>query len=191
MPEPHISAIAAIITRSSGEANRLIADFATRQRAAGWRIRGLIQEQAGNDEGGIVLIDLDDGTRYPITQDLGTGTASCGLDPARIADASHVMHRIANEGADLAVFNRFSGLEAEGGGFAAEMLLLMSSGMPVLAIVPEHHLLQWRKFTGGHSTELPPATAALENWFLANFSLINRYGCSELPRSMRHSKKEG
>lgn len=162
----HSLPIAAIVTRSSGEANHLIADFAARQRAAGRRIRGLLQELYNCDTGcQIALVDLDDGTRYPITQDLGSGSTSCGLDPARIAEAGVVMRRIVAEGADLAVFNRFSGLEAEGGGFAAEMLALMSQGQPVLTIVPEKHLADWRHFTGGLACELPPDATALETWF--------------------------
>jgi len=168
MPDTRPPVIAAIVTRASGEANRLIADFAVRHQAAGWRIRGLIQEQPACDDGcRIFVVDLDDGTRYPITQDLGPGAESCGLDPSLIAEASRVMRRIESEGADLAVFNRFGGLEADGGGFAAEMLNLMAGGIPVLAIVPDRHLAQWREFTGGLSAELPPSAAALDAWFFA------------------------
>ncbi len=168
MPDTRPPVIAAIVTRTSGEANRLIADFAVRQKAAGWRIRGLIQEQPACDDGcQIFVVDLDDGTRYPITQDLGPGSDSCGLDPTLIADASRVMRRITDEGADLAVFNRFGGLEVEGGGFAAEMLTLMASGIPVLVIVPDRHLAQWREFTGGLSSELSPNANALDSWFFA------------------------
>ena len=70
----------------------------------------------------VVLIDLENEQRYPITQDLGPGSAACALDPGLMADAAQVMRRIADEGADLAIFNRFGALEAEGGGLAAEML---------------------------------------------------------------------
>ncbi len=158
--------IAAIITRSSGEANQLIADFAARQLAAGRRIRGLLQELYDCDQScQIALIDIEHGTRYTITQDLGPGSESCGLDPALMAEAGSVMRRIADEGADLAIFNRFSGLEAEGGGFAAEMLSLMSQHIPVLTIVPERHLTDWRHFTGGLASELPADAEALEGWF--------------------------
>ena len=75
------------------------------------------------------------------------------------------MRRIAVEGADLAVFNRFGALEAEGGGLAAEMLELMSRGQPVLVIVGERHLDAWRNFTGGLASELPATTDALNRWF--------------------------
>lgn len=158
--------IAAVVSLSSGDANALIADFATRQRAAGRRVRGLIQELKVCDRGcQVVLIDLDNDARYRITQDLGPGSTSCGLDPALIAEAGTVMRRIADEGAELAIFNRFGALEADGGGFAPEMLSLMSEGIPVLTVVPAGQLERWRHFTGGLGSELPASAAALDAWF--------------------------
>lgn len=158
--------IAAIVSQTSGDANVLIVDFAARQRAAGRRVRGLVQELRMCDNGClVVLIDLDNHQRYPITQDLGAGSTSCGLDPALIAEASGVMRRIAAEGAELAVFNRFGALEADGGGFAPEMLALMSEGIPVLTVVPAGQLERWRHFTGGLGRELPVCAAALDDWF--------------------------
>lgn len=158
--------IAAVVSQISGDANALIIDFAARQRAAGRRVRGLVQELTMCDNGcQVVLIDLDNNARYRITQDLGAGSTSCGLDPARIAEASCVMRRIADEGAELAIFNRFGGLEADGGGFAPEMLALMSEGIPVLTVVPAGQLERWRHFTGGLGSELPACAAALDDWF--------------------------
>ena len=166
MTSPSLS-IAAIVTQGAGEANRLIADFAARQKAAGHRVRGLIQELDVCDERGcqFVLIDIDDEKRYPISQDLGAGSTSCSLDPGLLAEAGGVMRRIAEEGADLAIFNRFGTREAEGGGMADEMLALMSRGMPVLTVVPQKHLDDWRHFTGGLASELPADAAALDAWF--------------------------
>lgn len=165
---PDTLPIAAVVSVVSGDANALIADFATRQLAAGRRVRGLVQELRQCDDGcQVVLIDLDRGDRYRITQDLGPGSTSCGLDPALIAEACGVMRRIAVEGAELAIFNRFGGLEADGGGFAPEMLALMSEGVPVLTIVPVGQLARWREFTGGLGRELPVDPAALDAWFAA------------------------
>lgn len=167
MSAPSPLPIAALVTRSSREADQLIADFTRQQQAAGRRIRGLRQTLEACDNSGcmVILIDLENERRYPITQDLGPGSAACGLDPGLIADAAQVMRRIAVEGADLAVFNRFGALEAEGGGLAAEMLELMSRGQPVLVIVGERHLDAWRNFTGGLASELPATADALNRWF--------------------------
>ena len=158
--------IAALVALRSGEADALLAGFAADRRRAGRRIRGLRQEMRDCDNGcQVVLVDLDDGSLYPITQDLGAGSESCALDPGLLAEASVVLRRIAAEGAELAVFNRYSNLEAEGGGFAAEMLDLMSRGIPVLTIVPERRLADWHRFTGGFAVDLPVDRAALDAWF--------------------------
>lgn len=164
MSEPRI---AAIVTLHSGEADGLLAAFARQQRAAGRRVRGLLQKSIACDDDGCTyaVVDLDDGREYPISQDLGSGSQACSLDPGLIAEASLVMRRIGQEGAELAIFNRFGGLEAEGGGFAAEMLHLMSSDIPVLTVVPARFLAIWRDFTGGLAEELPPTPAALADWF--------------------------
>lgn len=166
LPPPDALAIAALVSSQSGDADSVLAAAAAALRAEGWRVRGLLQAfRPGDGNCRIELIDLDDGSRHAITQDLGRGSEACCLDAARLADASAVMRRIAAEGADLAVFNRFGGLEAEGEGFAAEMLELMSAGIPVIAIVPYRHLAAWRIFTGGLATELVAEAGAVEAWF--------------------------
>lgn len=163
-------AIAAIVTRHAGEADGLLAAFAARQRAAGRRVRGLLQQTVACDDERCTyaVVDLDDGRSYPISQDLGRGSQSCSLDPALIAEAGAVMRRIGVEGAELAIFNRFGGLEVDGDGFAGEMLALMAGDIPVLTVVPERHLAAWRHFTGGLARELAATPEALDAWFAAH-----------------------
>ena len=64
-------------------------------------------------------------------------------------EPEQMLRRIAGEGADLAIFNRFAAMEAGGDGLAAEMLEVMSGDIPVLTVVPPKHLAAWRHFTGG------------------------------------------
>jgi hypothetical protein len=166
MPQPAL--IAAIVPTPAQPADHLLRDFVEALRSRGLRVRGLLQEACPTDWGcKFSLRDLDTGRRYPISQNLGSQSTACTLDPAGIAEATGVMRAIAGSGADLAVFNRFSGLEADGEGFAAEMLSLMSQGMPVITIVQEKWLPAWRHFTGGLAVELPPDEAALHAWFAA------------------------
>lgn len=158
--------IAAVVQRDAGGADELVADFARSLLGQGWRVRGLVQEMRPASRGcAFALVDLDDGRSYPISQELGAGAMACSVDPAGIAEASAVMRRIAEQGADLAVFNRFGGLEAGGEGFRAEMLAVMSRGIPSLCIVPERYLAAWRQFTGGQASELEARREALEEWF--------------------------
>lgn len=162
-------AIAAVVRRDDGGIDDLVAGFAISLINRGWWVRGLVQEMHDADNGCVIsLVDLDHGTLYPITQNLGKFSDACRLDPAGIAEASGVLRRIANEGADLAVFNRFAGLEAGGHGFCNEMLEIMSQDIPSLTIVPERHLTAWRFFTGGLGIELEASLPALEDWFFGH-----------------------
>jgi len=160
--------IAAVISRASGDADDLLAACAARWQAEGRRVRGLLQancESAGKCR--LSLIDLADGSVMPITQELGSGSSACSLDPQRLTEAGNALRRALAEGADLVIVNRFGALEAAGEGFAAEMLEIMSRGIPLLTVVPLPRLEAWRHFTGGLGVELAAEAAALTAWFAA------------------------
>ena len=166
MPQTRHPCIAAIVPDPDREVDSLLLAFARDMQAQGWRVRGLTQVLEDCPGGcAIALLDLETGARHTITQDLGAGSQSCRIDAAQVADASAVMRRIAGEGADLAIFNRFGSLETAGGGFAAEMLTLMTEGVPVLTAVAAKHLAAWRNFTGEFAIELPPTRDAMVRWF--------------------------
>ncbi|NTV70381.1 MAG: DUF2478 domain-containing protein [Azonexaceae bacterium] len=158
--------IAAIVPHDDENADRVLHTFISHLQQRGLRVRGLAQEMCQTDNGcSISLVDLEDGQRYGISQNLGRQSASCSVNPQGLAEASIVLRLIADEGADLAVFNRFSGMEAGGEGFAAEMLDIMSRGIPTIVIVREKWLPVWRRFTGGLACELRPDVKALDAWF--------------------------
>lgn len=160
--------IAAVVPNGTADIDSLMSAFAHDLIAQGWRVCGLIQEfMADGPNCEVTLVDLSAGTRYGISQRLGSQSTACRLDPGALAEASVVMRRIADEGADLAIFNRFAAMEAAGDGLAAEMLALMSGDIPVLTIVQQKHLAAWRHFTGGLAAELPAERPALDGWFRA------------------------
>lgn len=159
---------AAGVLHGPGEAvDTLLAAFAAEQRARGVRVRGLVQHDRLRESDGrkvMELVDVDTGQRFPISQDLGAGAASCNLDPAGIAAAAVVLRRALEEGAELVVVNRFGALEIERGGFAAELLELMASGTPSVMAVSERHLAGWQEFSEGRAAVLAPTPAALAAW---------------------------
>lgn len=164
-PVPHI---AALIADANADADRLLLDFARQLEQSGYRARGLVQQKCHAEAGCAVwLQDVDNGESYPISQRLGSHSTSCQIDTGGMAEASIVMRRISEDNTDLAIFNRFTGLEAKGEGFAQEMLNLMSQGIPVITIVSPRHLPAWRHFTGGLACELPAEASVLERWFAA------------------------
>lgn len=158
--------IAAIVHTENGLADELLADFAFTLHKNGWRVRGLVQQsQSGLDKKATVLVDLDKGTCFPLFQNLGTGAGSCSIDQSSMAAASIVLRNALDEKPDLVIVNRFGAMEAEGKGFADEMLALMSEEIPLLTVVRESWSFDWRCFIGGAGTQLEPSLNALEAWF--------------------------
>lgn len=161
--------IAAVVSSEPDVADALVAEFASRLGRQGWCVCGLVQHSR-KDSGKhkqMTLTDLSDPTRcFQISQDLGSGSSTCCLDPAGVAAAGVVLRNALEQKPDLAIANRFGVLEASGGGLSDELLALMSERTPLLLVVAERYLEAWREFTGGESVELPPQIEALESWFL-------------------------
>lgn len=160
--------VAAIVSAVNGSANGLLTDFARTLRASGWRVKGLVQDSTfdvGTHQRQMALVDLDDGRRFSISQNLGPGSRSCCIDPGGVSAASAALRRALTEGADLVIANRFGELEAGGSGLASEMLALMADGIPLLTVVGNRYLENWRRFTGNAADELPAHVEALANWF--------------------------
>lgn len=161
---------AALLDDGSGRAAMVLAGFAAQQRAQGLRVRGLLMTRPGTqaDEAAtcntaMVLVDLEHGDEYLVSQALGTLSTSCRADPAGFARASVALRRALDEAPDLLVVNRFGMLEAEGGGFRDEFLEILSRDVPLLTVVHQRHLPAWEHFTGGAAI-LPAHLQALHDW---------------------------
>lgn len=157
--------LAAVIHSGADPVDELLELFALNLRDSGWQIRGLVQRSCGPDKAQTTLVDLDSGERFPLFQQLGAGSTSCSLDPVGVTTASASLRAALDRRTDLAVANRFGALEASGGGLAAEMLALMSAGVPLLTVVNKIYLAKWRRFSGEYGVELQPSRLALNAWF--------------------------
>jgi NADH:ubiquinone oxidoreductase subunit 6 (subunit J) len=112
----------------------------------------------------MVLVDVDKRDGYLVSQPLGRDSKACRADPQGFARASMVLRSAAAEEPDLVVCNRFGKLEAEGGGFSAELLEILSRDIPLLTVVSHHLVDDWQRFTGGEAQLLPPTRAAVDAW---------------------------
>ncbi|MCL2589734.1 MAG: DUF2478 domain-containing protein [Betaproteobacteria bacterium] len=158
--------VAAIVHSEHGVADNLLADFAFGLRRDGWRVQGLVQQEiGGHGKAATMLVDLENGMRYPLFQDLGPGSTSCSLDQSSLAAASIALREALVQQPDLAVANRFGAVEAEGKGLMTEMLALIADGIPLITSVASDYLMDWRMFCGNAGVELPPEIDALRNWF--------------------------
>jgi hypothetical protein len=158
--------VAAIVHRRGDRADELLTRFALDLRDSGWRIRGLVQRPCGKRRMRAALVDLDTGLHFPLFHRSGRWSLACSPEPGCIDAASATLRTARESGSDLAVANRFGTLEAIGGGLAGEMLALMNDSQPLLMVVSETYLDDWRDFTCGQGIELPPSRPALDEWFV-------------------------
>ena len=170
---------AAIIHTPDQKVDALLAGFAAELKAKGVVVRGVVQRNTPDPDGGhdkMDLIDIETGDIFPISQNLGRAAGSCHLDQSGLAEASAVLRRALDDRPDLIITNRFGEQEATGRGFADEMLAAMSEGIPVLTAVVDKWRWQWQNFTGGAAASLPASKAALHSWFGAIGSADNKPG---------------
>jgi hypothetical protein len=159
--------VAAIAHDGGDDVDALLAAFAHRQRARGRRVLGLVMRHRAAAEGcraAMFLSDLDSGREYLVSQALGADSTSCRADPQGFAQASAVLRDALEREPDLVVCNRFGVLEAEGGGFAAELLALLERGIAVLTVVGPRHADAWQRFVG-EADALTSDPADWERWF--------------------------
>lgn len=160
--------IAAVIYPADFNPSPLLAEFAQELKAAGVRLVGAVQYDNGPMETcGIEFEVLPTGQRMALSQELGTGSSACRLDPNAMADAAALIKQGINQGAQLAVFNKFGAQEAGGDGLRAEMIDAVMAGIPLLTAVPERFTDDWNEFTGGESSVLPMEADALRQWWQA------------------------
>lgn len=158
--------VAAIHNDGQGDVDAGLARFAHEQRALGKRVLGLLMASRAADEScqaAMVLTDIDTGDEYLVSQPLGSGSNACAADPQGFARASAVLRDALHRAPDLVICNRFGSLEAENGGFVAELLALMAQGTPVLTVVSTRHLAAWQRFAG-EVPLLPNEPAAWAAW---------------------------
>ena len=158
--------IAAIVHDHEDGADALVRAFVERQSRAGLDVRGLVMEPGveGRNRSRRRLRDIRTGESFEIFQDLGVGSQACCLDVFRLAAASAALRVAGDARPNLVVISRYGRQEAGGGGFAAELLALMTEGIPVLTIVAGEFLEDWRRFTGGLGVELPVDAGLLHAW---------------------------
>ena len=136
-PEQSIP-VAAIVHESTDQADELLLQFALSLKKAGLKVRGVAQVTASRppaDTRNMSIMDIFTGERLNISQNRGKDARGCCLDSAALSDASIILRRACADQPDLTVVNRYGRMEAEGSGFANELLELMSLGLPVLTVV--------------------------------------------------------
>ena len=149
-----------------GDVEALLAGFVDSLRGQGVAVGGLLQHSSreANGRPRMEMTDIAGGETFLISQNLGRDSSACCVDINAIADAGGRLRRAIAAKPDLLVINKFSGLEAEGGGLRAEFLEALASGLPVLTGLSERHRDAFEEMVDGAATYLEPNFSALEAW---------------------------
>lgn len=158
----------AIVAPAGTPAQPVLAAFTAELISRGFAVAGVTQSVSRDGDGrktGMHLHPVEGGTAISMAQGLGRGSSSCVIDESGVADAAARLRQGLDSGCDLAVFNKFGHLEQEGRGFHAELLLALSTRVPVLVTLPPEMLGPWLEFCGGACTLLPASADALWRWW--------------------------
>jgi len=160
--------IAAILYTPEDNIEALLVRVARTLAERGVRLGGVIQHDiatAINDPCAMELEDLRNGERFSLSQELGSGSEACRLDPAALAHASVAVRAAVDQGAQLVMINKFGAQEANGDGLRDEMGFAVVSGTPLLTAVGRRFLPEWEAFTGGDGSLLEPSFDSVITWW--------------------------
>ena len=150
-----------------GDVEALLARFADSLRGQGVAVGGLLQRSSreANGRPRMEMIDIASGDVILISQNLGGKSSACCVDLSGVANASAYLRRAIAARPDLLVINKFSGLEAKGGGLRAEFLDALASGLPVLTGLSERNRGAFEEMAGDAAQFLPAEDGALRDWW--------------------------
>ncbi|RUS58927.1 DUF2478 domain-containing protein [Pseudorhodobacter sp. E13] len=147
-----------------GQMDLLLADTAARLRAEGCALAGVVQVNEEFDPARPCHMDLHvlNGTSViRISQDLGTLSKGCRLDPSALEQAVGLVAQALEAGPALLIINKFGRQEAEGRGFRPLIGQALAAAVPVLTAVSAGYLDAFERFAEGMGTALPCETDAV------------------------------
>ena len=150
-----------------GDVEDLLARFADSLRGQGVAVGGLLQRSSreANGRPRMEMVDIASGETILISQNLGGKSSACCVDLDGVATASAYLRRAIAQAPDLLVINKFSGLEAKGGGLRAEFLHALASGFPVLTGLSERNRAAFEEMAEGAGDFLDADDQALRDWW--------------------------
>jgi len=168
MSEDAIAPIAAIVYRPTDNVEAVLIAAARTLAARGVTLGGVLQHDIASvvdDPCAMELEDLASGERFALSQELGSGSEACRLDPGSLAHAAMAVRRAVDTGVQLIMINKFGAQEMSGAGLRTEMGVAVMAGIPLLTAVGERFLDDWNEFTGGASALLTPDVDSVLEWW--------------------------
>jgi len=160
--------IACVTSPERGGTDQLLSDVAGQLQARGMHLVGIVKDvdyTSGFENGCDMKVRvLPNGPVIKITQDLGTGSDACRLDPGAIAHAVASVEGGSLDNADLFILNKFGPEEAAGRGFRSVIGAAIDRDIPVLVGVGGASKAAFDTFTGGLAPALSPQVQAILEW---------------------------
>lgn len=106
------------------------------------------------------------GERYPLFQQLGSGSNGCALDPAGAILAGETVRRQIAGGCDLVLLSKFGKMEAENGsGLLSAFIAAVEGGIPVLTSVAPRYEESWIRFADPLFVRVAADMQAIDRWW--------------------------
>lgn len=158
-----------------GETDRLIRDVAMRLRDKGHNLAGAVQVNVETGDVNKCQMDLhilsgNDTVR--ISQDLGSLSRGCRLDPDGLERAVGLVSAALQDGADFLIINKFGKQEADGRGFRPLIGDALSMGIPVITAVNAANSDAFLVYAEDMAQSLPTDAEAIIEWCTAQRALV-------------------
>ncbi|WP_128515310.1 DUF2478 domain-containing protein [Tabrizicola thermarum] len=150
-----------------GDTDRLLARLADDLTTRGLRLCGTVQINTARATAAHCDMDvrvLPDGPVLRISQNLGTRSRGCRLNPEALEAAVGLVAARLQGGADLVLINKFGKHEAEGRGFRDVIAMALDRDIPVLVGLNRLNQTAFETFAGGCAVSLPPERKAIGKW---------------------------
>ncbi|MCW2332648.1 hypothetical protein M2323_001561 [Rhodoblastus acidophilus] len=153
--------LAAVIYDEGEPIDALFAQVRAALEARGQRVGGVTQTPCAET---IYAVHIDSGRTFDLMQNLGACATGCRLDSGALAEVAGLLAQSLAQKPDLLLISRFGRVEAEGGGFVAEIGAAALAGQPTLIGVARKRADDWRAYAGEFACELPCDAAAVLAW---------------------------
>ena len=159
-----------VVAEGRGEADACLRELAGLLREAGLKVAGAVQSNVETDPAYTCKMDLHILTGSEvirISQDLGTLSKGCRLDPDGLERAVGLVGASLEQNPEVLILNKFGKQELDGRGFRPVVAQALMAGIPVLTAVNAGNVAQFRDFAGDMCEQLPAETSVLKDWVLA------------------------
>ena len=159
--------IAYTMASGRGDTDLLLYRLSEELSAKGVRCCGTVQINTNRAEGpcDMDVNVLPYGPTLRISQNLGTASRGCRLDPSALEEAVGLVAAELSRGADLLIINKFGKHEAGGRGFRNRIAEAISQDIPVLVGLNALNLPAFDGFTGGGALQIEAAIPEILDWY--------------------------